>query len=876
LEYATVAVTESKDSALIAYTLSTKDGSFTLRNLPAERPLRLFISYVGYKPFRKNLFLKKGETEELGTIVLGRKTLSDVVIRAERQAIVVKPDTIEFAPEAFKTRPNAVLEDLLKKLPGLQVDLDGTITVNGKQVSKITIDGKDFFASDITVASKNINVDLIDKVQVLTNRENDPDKLKDESELDKVINIKLKRAIKKSVFGKMYASGGTVDRFESGGLINIFRDTLQVSLIGFGNNLNKSAFSSEDLNKLGGFGRSGTSTYRSGVDFGGRSYGLQQVASGGFNINYDWKKKGKANLMYFYGTNSNDYENAGNSERILDGSSQFSISNYTSERTESKHNINGLIEYKFNKNNTLKFQPKLGFRESGNSNINYSKAWKNLQDTINETHGNGRSNNEYFSYEHNLNYFKRFKKKEYSLNITQRLNIKPGNMERFSLTNVKVFSASAGGPDQGLNQFITEDTKDSWGDVEAVYHFPINKKLSSDLEANITYEEDGENVQNYYYNKETNAYDVFIASQSNNLQRKQFQYRFKPSFTYKFNKTYQLRANVDFQYLDVSNIFSAINTTADKEYFNVLPSVSFFGKGLSLNYNLRRRLPYVGQMQPVSSSYTSIDRSEGNPDLKPTTTNYVGLNYYKNIPGPQIDFSFNYNLNLDNNSISYAERIDTVTNGWYNKPVNIDGRVYSYASVNFGKRFKKTKDFQYRINMAINGSFNRAPFYLSTDDNFLDDRDLQLQYGINFRPGFSVSYKELIDYEPSFSFNRDINDYKVNKKRNRDFYTTGFNNNIALHLKHKVNIELNHTYTYNSQVSRGMPKANNLLNGSLSVKMLKKDRGELRLSAYDLLNQNNGVFTYGYEGTSYYGSQLALHRYFLLGYVYNFNKTVTK
>ena len=127
------------------------------------------------------------------------------------------------------TKPNAVVEDLLKKLPGLQVDLDGTITVNGKKVSKITVDGKDFFASDITVASKNINVNLIDKIQVIDDREDDPDHLKDASQVEKIINLKLKRAIKKSIFGKVYAGGGTVDRFESGGLLNMFRDTLQLS-----------------------------------------------------------------------------------------------------------------------------------------------------------------------------------------------------------------------------------------------------------------------------------------------------------------------------------------------------------------------------------------------------------------------------------------------------------------------------------------------------------------------------------------------------------------------------------------------------------------------------------------------------------------------
>jgi hypothetical protein len=297
IELVTIGITDFKDSTFVSYTSTTKTGTFLLSSMPSDKPLVVIASHMGYANFIKVVTLKKGETLDLGTIAMKIRsnTLSDVVVSGQRQAIVVNKDTVEFRVEAFKVRPNAVVEELLKKLPGIQIDNDGSIKVGGKAVSKLTIDGKEFFSNDVRIATRNLDAALLDKVQIFDDRENDPDHLIEDANVSKIINLKFKRAFKKSIFGKVYAGGGSRNRFETGGLFNMFRDTLQLSVIAVGNNLNKTGFSSSDLSQLGGFNRSGDNgIYNGTAAVGGNTYGgIEKILSSGFNLNNDYGKKSK-------------------------------------------------------------------------------------------------------------------------------------------------------------------------------------------------------------------------------------------------------------------------------------------------------------------------------------------------------------------------------------------------------------------------------------------------------------------------------------------------------------------------------------------------------------------------------------------------------
>ena len=227
LSLATVTVFIAKDTSIVTYRLSDPTGSFKIPGIPLNTNCRVLVSFSGYKTYRKDFLLSKESPQlDMGTINLNHesKDLEEVIVYAERPPVSVRKDTIEFNASAFKTLPSAhFLEDLLKKLPGLDIDADGNIMVKGKKVNKLLVDGKEFFGGDPQIATKNLPANIVDKVQVMNDKE-EIDRNPDipESEIGQVVNIKLKKAIKQGWFGKAYAGGGTDNKHEVGAILNAF------------------------------------------------------------------------------------------------------------------------------------------------------------------------------------------------------------------------------------------------------------------------------------------------------------------------------------------------------------------------------------------------------------------------------------------------------------------------------------------------------------------------------------------------------------------------------------------------------------------------------------------------------------------------------
>ncbi|HWJ29263.1 MAG TPA: carboxypeptidase regulatory-like domain-containing protein, partial [Flavisolibacter sp.] len=260
LALATVTVFKASDTALITYRLTNPEGEFKVPGLPLNLPLRIVISFSGYDAFRKEFTLTNADPLDLQVIKMNpiAKSLDEVLVVAERPPVTVRKDTIEFNASSFKTLPTSLVEDLLKKLPGIQVDADGNIMANGKKVNRIMVDGKAFFGDDPKMATRNLPANVIDKVQVTDDKDEAARNIDgDLTNVGQVINLTLKKGVKKGWFGKVYGGAGTDDRYEIGGIANIYRDTMQLSVLGFSNNVNRSGFSFKEVQDLGGFNRSG-------------------------------------------------------------------------------------------------------------------------------------------------------------------------------------------------------------------------------------------------------------------------------------------------------------------------------------------------------------------------------------------------------------------------------------------------------------------------------------------------------------------------------------------------------------------------------------------------------------------------------------------
>ncbi|MCK7560201.1 carboxypeptidase-like regulatory domain-containing protein [Chitinophaga sedimenti] len=320
LELATVAVNDAKDSTLYTYTLTDKKGQFKLDPLPSGQTFVLLVSYTGYKQYRK--VLKADADHDFGAIILAPSSgaLNEVVIEGEKPPISIKNDTLEFNASSFKTKPNAVVEDLLKKLPGVEVEEDGSIKVNGKTVSRILVDGKEFFGNDPKIATKNLPKEIVDKIQVVDTKTKVQEITGQKTDgQDKTINITLKEDKKKGVFGRITGGIGTQERYDASALVNFFNKKRQISIIGALNNLNNTGFTFSDLQGIqsGGGGRGGMSVTVGGGMMGGGAgpgmismngltiggvggEGIRKIATGGVNYNEQINRKLQVNGSYFY------------------------------------------------------------------------------------------------------------------------------------------------------------------------------------------------------------------------------------------------------------------------------------------------------------------------------------------------------------------------------------------------------------------------------------------------------------------------------------------------------------------------------------------------------------------------------------------------
>ena len=325
---ATVVLLQASDSIMSSFGITNKDGQFRLIGVETGEYVLQF-SFLGYKTLNKPLTLKAGEKDrQLGSFTLqsAAQELGAVEITADHVPIKLKKDTIEYNADAFKTQPHSVVEDLLKQLPGVEVDKDGTIKAQGETVEKIYVDGKEFFADDPKLASKNLPADAIKKVQVFDEKsEFTQFSGIDDGERTKTINLALKEGRKKGIFGTVEGGYGTDDRFSGRVNLNRFDKKRQMSFLGMANNINEQGFSFRDyINFVGGIGAlmNGGGGGRGGLPIGvGASDGFLTTGAGGVNFNQQFSKKTDWRSSYFINHVNQDYRKELERENILENGS---------------------------------------------------------------------------------------------------------------------------------------------------------------------------------------------------------------------------------------------------------------------------------------------------------------------------------------------------------------------------------------------------------------------------------------------------------------------------------------------------------------------------------------------------------------------------
>lgn len=872
LALATIAVFHAKDTTLITYRLSDEKGIFKVPGLPLNDSLRLIVTHTGSAVY-KNTFLLSGNQRNFDFAIIrlhpDAQVMEEVLVVAERPPVIVRKDTIEFNAAAFKTLPSALVEDLLRKLPGVEIDTQGNITVNGRKVNKLYVDGKEFFGSDPQMATKNLPANIIDKVQVTDDKEQlqqNPDMPL--GQVGQVINLKLKKAIKKGWFGKAYAGAGTDKRYETGGIFNLFRDTLQVSLLGYINNLNKPGFGINDVMNTGGFSRSGINgmaVYSDGgfalnnVSFGGTGSGIQRSTGAGLNMNNQLGKKLTLNFQYFYGQLNSDIHQIGNRQQFF-GDTTITTKNHSGEYNRSyTHRIGGFVKWHIDSMSAFEFRPAVTLNKiRAQKNMAYN-TFSNYDGLLNESNNLQFDKNDGLEFSQFMSYNKNFKKKGRSFYTSANFQLS-GNSNSAENNAENIFFENQQETETLLNQLRKRSLHNNFFHVWANYNEPLYRSLSLRISEVFSIFNNRDDINTFNDNNNTKNYNIPDTVLTNGFSRGGIKSNTTLSLKYAFKKI-SISPGISYQLLHINNHFRK-NPSIPQRFSYILPSLQINIASWNINYNVNVNEPNTDNLQPVADNTNPLFIKRGNPGLKPSINHSLNINTYKYSMKSNLNYNIYFYGSVSDNAVVYERTIDK-TGVQITTPVNADGLWQVQTNMNINKQVKFNKNWKFSAGANMWATYSRSLVIVNQYKSTIKNRN------VNPRANVSFNWKDVFEFRQNYGISWNKSSYTGNVFPGLEVIShTAGSEVIVRSPKHWV-WETSIDYRYNPQVAPGIQKDMVRWNAAVNLLFLKDDKGQLKLSVYDLLNQNTSVRRTVNENYIEDFETTILKRYFMLTFTYN-------
>jgi hypothetical protein len=883
----TVKLLTATDSSMV---ITDNKGGFTFNNVKVNQ-FSLVLNSIGYQPLKRRFILDKANTPAvLNPVILKNDTyMLNTVTIADVNPVKLKEDTVEFNASAYKVRDNAPVEDVIKKLPGVDIDKDGNITAQGKSVTKVRVNGKDFFGGDVKSATKNLPADIVQNIQLIDDYGDQANLTGVKSgEPEKILNITIKQSKNYGYFGQASLGGGRDvipgianskegDRFVASANVFSFSGDRQLAFLGNLNNTNTNLFS---------FGGGGPRGGGPGGPPGGNSSnanGITTARSFGFNYRDSWGKKVTAYGSYSFANNSvftisNTIQN-----NISATNPSTNTNNNTQTDEKLNHRFNFNIEYKPDTVNYIKITPSFAYARVNTTQLG-SSLLVNNSETVSNYNFNTMSNQTEPNYGANVLFNHRFSKRGRNFSI----NVGAGSYRIDKFQN-PVYTYIDGVANAPLNQFINTNSRTDSVGTSVSFLEPVSKKGYLELTYAYHYAYTTADKLTDTLNVDgitRNQYDLL----SNNYTSTFITNRFGLNFRY-IDKKYNYTLGVVAQptILRGRSLMSAASEPTDSHTFNFAPNARFIynfsrNQSLSFNYNGSSSQPTYTELQPVTDFSNASYPVEGNPDLKPEFNNNLSIKYNKfNFETGNVFFSNLSFTATDNkivaNSITYPKNYapnSKLAGSILTQYLNADGYYSAQGFYVFAKPWEKRKynlffigNIAYNNNISYISNVDSASYLMTTQKNIA--KNLVLSQGVKFR----VSIENVIDAEASTT-------YSVNKSNN-SLTLANINNNFS-----SLNLGINGknyfwkdwtlSYDYSKVLYYGYKGATNpnILNTYVERRFLKGNMGTIRLSAMDVFNQNTG-YTSTQSGS--YATQTSsnrLGRYYLLSFTLKLQKFAGK
>lgn len=795
--------------------------------------------------------------------------LEEMVVTGVRAAVVAKQDTIEYNADSFHTSPNATVDQLLKKLPGVEVGSDGSITSNGKTISKILVDGKEFFADDPQMATKNLPSNMVDKVQVI-DRKSDLARLTgiDDGEEETVINLKVKRDMNNGWFGNIATGYGIDNKYNGSFVVNNFHNGNQLTILGGLNNINENGFTDRGRGRFRDLGGSGglTKAQRLGLNF---NVGNEEIFRIGGNLLYSHSetRRTQKSFTQFLFPDSVSYKNSGS---------------YSDDKGHNL-NIDLRLQWNIDENNVLDFRPRfsMNFRDSEKIDSTFLRAGDALMTPVNENLNFQNNNGKSLETTGNLIFNHKFTSKPgRSLSVNFQYS--------FSRTLQKSLTWS------NILYFLLHD------EDEELYRFLDNRNYSNSIEGRVTWTEPLGNphrgnflsfsyrTKYQWNNADLLTYNLpkpengmpdmssdyllpsgidFDPDLSNGFRNRFFTQELQAGYK-KVSKTLNLEAGLLFS-PSSSSSRDLINNARDiptRWVWNLSPYANVrvkFSQSSSMraNYRARTSQPSMSQLQPVADVSDPLNIKVGNPELKPTFTQNIGLHFNNFNADSQQSLMLMFNASFGLNSIVARTYTDSETGGRTTTYSNVNGNTNLFLMGMYTGPFSNKK---WRFNARLNSRYASTPGYINGDFNRSDNISLSPSAGVTFS---SDIFQASIN--PNYTFNTIHN--SLPNQNNRQTHSYGFTADASLYLPFGLDLTTDLNFAANSGYTSGYNIRQWLWNAQLSYSFLADKSLTFSLKAYDILHQkkniNRTVSANAIIDTEYND----LTRYLLFSLTWNFN-----
>lgn len=886
LPNAVIAVLRQSDSVLQAFTRSQPNGVFMLKNLPPGQYL-LMVTYPRFADYVEPFSLKADSLFSFGPISLIRKSdlLKEVIITQKASAIRMKGDTLEFKADSFKVKEGATVEDLLKKLPGIQVNSKGEITAQGQKVQKVLVDGEEFFGDDPTLVTQNLRADMVDKVQVFDKKSDQAAFTGiDDGQKSKTINLKLKDDKKNGYFGKVSAGGGTDGYYDEQVMLNLFKKKQKLAVYGIASNTGKTGL---NWNERDSYGQSiaGMADYdeNSGNFFingnmdeldswSGRyeGQGYPAVRTGGVHYNDKWDDdresvNGNYKAMQLAVTGAS----ATSTKNILPDTFYFNNQQQHFSNQIMRHRADGSYEIKPDSTSSIKLTADGGNDHKITGSQYLTEARASDSSLINRGTRNISTTGDVQTLNSNLIWRKRMAKKGRTLSVDLSEKFERNSSNGYLYAQNDFYRQDTVNQQQVTDQYKNYHSQQMTIDSKIAYSEPLS--VASFITASYGININNSSSDRSSFNKDgAGKYTSLDPLYSNDYRFNVFTHMAGLNYTLVKKQLRFIAGNsLGFTHFNQKDVHADI--TSSRRFINWYPQASLAysftpQKQLSLRYNGRSQQPTIQQIQPTQTNDDPLNVAIGNPGLKPEFVNNFSLFYndYKVLTDRYIWAFMSYSSTQ--NFIGTRDNTDSAGKRTY-QSVNLNGRNSLNGNFNYNFKWKKPA-----IDIWFNGSFN-----LDRMVNIVNNVPNTTNSGsISFGPGLGKSKDKKYEARVSFSaaYTRSVS--SILKDNATSYWTYEIQPEAELFLPWKI--QLHSDADINLRPKTALFTTNNnvaIWNAWVGKKMLKKDQLLLKLSVNDLLNQNIGFSRTVNSNYIMQNTYSTIQRFYMVTLVWSFTKAGT-